>query len=304
MKNSFFIVVTVGLSAGIFCSTLVLIQLLIIKYKDLANKVIFLLILTDLLMGLISICLALNFQDLYCKVTIFFASLIRNIHKFIVLFISYTLYRIIVQNKSITSKVVKFYTFFVLFYSIAQSVFVVLLLNNVGGQTFCILDNNSILSTWYVICSEYFFTFAILVLITYFYLCIRKHLIYEIKNTNCSIIGKRIFAKRLIGFCFVFSFAIVPSAIVVLLMIFGILKDQEISYDLATIFYAWYPFFDSLMYGFTKSFKKNIFNLCMKDPDFESQEEIFYLMRQENMLKPRFYLDLIEKTELGEFAID
>ena len=57
------------------------------------------------------------------------------------------------------------------------------------------------------------------------------------------------------------------------------------------------------MYGFTKSFTRNIFSICIKSPKFDLQEETLFLLRSEQELRPRYYLDLLGESESVIFDV-
>ena len=132
--------------------------------------------------------------------------------------------------------------------------------------------------------------------IIYYYYKIRLKLKAEagIHNLKCN--RNRIFAKRLIGYCVLFTFYFVPFLIVIIEREIVHSTDDE-RYFIETIALELYPILNSLMYGLTKSSKRNLFNICIKDDNFEDQCDIINQMRQEGVLKPRFYLDLIDQSE-------
>lgn len=299
MIQTILILTILGISAGIICSTIVIINIIAIKYKDLSNKMIFWLVLNDLLMSIISIFITFGFNDLYCKFMIFFALLLRSIHKFIVFFISYALYKVVVKNELITHKFLAYYIVVSILFSVIQVTFGVIISNPHQYQNYCTAGSNTLTGLIYFITTEYSVTFTILIAISIFFCKIRSSIKEEIKNSNISSVKKRFFAKRLIGFGFVFSFCVMPFVIVNGLGQFHTIDESDAPRELANLFYAWYPLLDSAVYGFTKSFKRNIFNLCWKDPEFETQEEVLYILREQNLLRPRFYLDLTGQSEIS-----
>ncbi|OMJ74063.1 hypothetical protein SteCoe_27116 [Stentor coeruleus] len=260
---------------------------------------IFWLVFTDLLMSIISIFTTFGFNSDYCKAMIFFALVIRNIHKFIVFFISYTLYQVIVRNAFITYTFLKYYIVISALFSLIQAIFAVVISNPHPYQNFCTAGSGTLLGLIYFVLTEYLVTFFILIAINIFFLKIRSSLKKEIKSSNVSSTKKRFFAKRLIGFGLVFSFTIIPFIIINSLGGLNIVRENYLPREAANLFYAWYPILDCSMYGVTKSFKKNIFNLCWKDPDYETEEEILHILRDQNILRPRFYLDLTGQSEIS-----
>lgn len=303
MNEFIFILTLIGLSLGIFCSVIVLINTIVIKYKDMANIMIFWLVLTDLLMASISIFLFFDINKLYCSIIIFFAMLFRSLNKFISLFISYALYQAIVRNRLISYLFLKYYVLLSIIFSIAQVAFGVLMLNPYSDENYCISGESTANELIYFITTEYAITFIILIVVIYLCLAIRNTIKQEVQNSNLLSSKRRFFAKRLIGYCIVFSFTFIPYVIIKGCEITDTIKNKELLRQIVNLFYAWYPFLDSAMYGLTKSFKRNIFNLCWKNTRFETEEEFLYIMRQENMLRPRFYQDLAGQSELGEISM-
>jgi hypothetical protein len=68
------------------------------------------------------------------------------------------------------------------------------------------------------------------------------------------------------------------------------------------IFYIFYPIFNSVLYGITKSTKKFMCAFLLRDNNYQEEEEILKILRDSNLLREQYYLDLISRTE--EFDYD
>ena len=132
--------------------------------------------------------------------------------------------------------------------------------------------------------------------IIYYYYEIRMKLKAEAGIYNLKCTRKRIFAKRLIGYCVLFTFYFMPFLIVIAERKIQYAEDDQ-RYFIETISVGLYPILNSLMYGFTKSSKRNLFSVCIKNDNFEDQQDMINEMRMEGILQPRFYLDLIDESE-------
>ncbi|OMJ81466.1 hypothetical protein SteCoe_18084 [Stentor coeruleus] len=293
--------IIIGASASLFSSILVIIEICLVKYKDMANILIMALVIIDVLMSLSIYGIIEPVSVLICEISMWICYFIRDFHKIMVLFIARSLYTIIVRSKQITFTFIKLFFFIgfgidllkTLFFALASQVFIN---HGVCASKFY----NSYLNIVFLFADEILPSTIILFIIAYYYYKIRISLMKEALESDIKILNKRIFAKRLIGFGIVFSILIIPVLIITLIQLFGLSLSFDRLLSISLMVYAWYPFCNSLVYGFTKSFKKNIFSICIKTPDFENKEDYLYVLRQANIIRPRFYLDLIGESEHGD----
>ena len=284
-------------SLGFLLTIIVIIVNLKTKNKDFSTYSITILISYDILMAFIGILSTFGINSTYCSVVIFFQQYARIFHVFLIFFIGFSLYSIIVKEKEISFKTIKVFLATSNVFSLAiSSAFIILnLFKNIFG--ICVVDDT--------ITDQMMIAYGIGIVlpsaltqgfIIYYYYNIRLKLKAEtgIHNLKCN--RNRIFAKRLIGYCVLFTFYSVPLLIVIIEREIVHATDDD-RYFIETVALDLYPILNSLMYGLTKSSKRNLFNICIKDDNFEDQCDIINQMRQEGVLKPRFYLDLIDQSE-------
>ena len=284
-------------SIGFLFTITVLIINLRAKHKDFSTYSIIILISYDILMAFIGILSTFGINSTYCSLLIFFQGYVRIFHVFLIFFIGFSLYSIIVKEKEISFKTIKVFLAIsnVLSLAISSLSIILNLSNNRFG--YCVVDDT--------ITTRMIIAYGIGIVlpsaltqgyIIYYYYKIRLKLKAEagIHNLKCN--RNRIFAKRLIGYCVLFTFYSVPLLIVIIEREIVHATDDD-RYFIETVALDLYPILNSLMYGLTKSSKRNLFNICIKDDNFEDQCDIINQMRQEGVLKPRFYLDLIDQSE-------
>ncbi|OMJ67746.1 hypothetical protein SteCoe_35010 [Stentor coeruleus] len=293
------IFIIIGSCLGFISSTLVIIELCWIKYKDLASLLIFFLMITDIVMELM-LPFILYLESSYgCLCSIIVGAIFKQLHKYIIFFIAYSMYHVIVKEKNISFKIIICYLIFAFtlsaFIGIVNAIILTVEINEI-----CIMSTESNTVIYYIsLIWEYFSDFVVLVSLYFFYMKIKNILKKEAENCNLKSARKRIFAKRLFGYCAIFGFYILPYLLGQILYGLGQVKNTIVFQELLWLAYSWYPLLDSMIYGFTKSFKKNIFNCIWKSPDFDTIEETLQILREENILRPRFYLDMIEESEIN-----
>jgi hypothetical protein len=62
------------------------------------------------------------------------------------------------------------------------------------------------------------------------------------------------------------------------------------------VYFILYPITNSIVYGLTNSTKKFMYALCLRDETYDENEELENQLRNENLLAPRVYADLITSS--------
>lgn len=65
---------------------------------------------------------------------------------------------------------------------------------------------------------------------------------------------------------------------------------------------SWFLLLDSIIYGLTKIFKRNLLNSKWKSPNFDTTEETLKASREEGILRPQFYLDKKGESDINIFV--
>ncbi|OMJ92379.1 hypothetical protein SteCoe_4936 [Stentor coeruleus] len=294
--------IIIGASISAFSSLVILIQILLIKYKDLANKLIFILILTDFFMGVITIPTLYALSDIYCRVMIFFGTFLRDLHKFVIFFIAYSLYQIIVKERILSRKIARWYFFFSVFASLARSFPSALCFDLLIDENICI-DEIELSNPGYYVLSlcELIPDVIIFAFIVYYYVNIRVSLRGVANKSGLAITRKKLFAKRLIGFCFAFSIYILPFTIISLLTAYKVIKAKIFYAESAMMIYGWYPLLDTLAYGWNRNWLRSCWAKFCFDKEIKAEEEVLYVLRESKILRPRFYFDLLNRSESTSF---
>jgi hypothetical protein len=68
-------------------------------------------------------------------------------------------------------------------------------------------------------------------------------------------------------------------------------------YEIRIIVIVYYPLFNSLLYGYTKSSKKYLWYLLLKMPDYKESQEIINDIRGVGLIQDRVFLDLADISE-------
>ncbi|OMJ68042.1 hypothetical protein SteCoe_34632 [Stentor coeruleus] len=292
--NTFVISSLIGACSSSLASSLVIIQLCLLKYKDLSNRLLLVLMPIDLAMSIGQIFMLLPINTETCLVFMWLITIARDLHRCFVLLISIVMFLIIVKSKLISTKYLLFYWAFCISLTIIKLTILFSKAEIYIYNDLCLFDpNTSKIGVAIIYTDEIAPDIIIFLIIVYLNNKIRLKLISEAKDCNIQSANKRFFAKRLIGYGLIFSLFFVPSCIFLILYVMHVLTDRILVSNLILEIYSWYPLFNTMIYGCTKSFKKNLFNFLIPSPDFDSQEEVLNLLREENFLRPRFYLDIM-----------
>ena len=289
--------ILVASSMGLASSISVFALALKAKHKDFCNYAILMLIIYDILMDTFGLIGVFGTSRLYCEVTMFFIMYARDCHTILIFFMAYSLYTMIVREKMISIPFIWKTLAFGNLLAICISALVIL-----EGQTsinpgFCILEDG--LSNEQLalnLCTFLIPSIIVLVFIVYYYCHIRSKLKVEADICRLSCTKRRIFAKRLLGYCFVYTFYFLPYLVITIIKLIHY-SNSNVYYVIEMSSICWYPMFNSLMYGLTKSSRKNLFNICIKNLNYDDEQELLYEMRNEGILQPRFYLDLLDEPE-------
>lgn len=146
----------------------------------------------------------------------------------------------------------------------------------------------------------YLITILISYVITFFLLCfyyldIKRKIERDTKEDE--LLGKiqYMYYYRIYGYPLIFCILIVA----------GFLLLIQISYKsisryiefIRMILYGSYSFFDSIFYGMTKSSIKSLKNFIKKSLRYEGKQEIFYFLRNQRVIYPRYIYDIIGISE-------
>ena len=282
---------------GLLLSLFVFIAIVKTKYKDFSNYTILMLISYDILQATAGILGIFGNDSMSCETIIFFLIYARQCHVLLIFLIGFSLFRYIARENKLSRKV--FMTIFLVgnLYAVLYG-FLSVFLNKTNSKLGVCILNDPVTTAEMInfIFGDILPSATVEILIIYYYYEIGVRLKNEasIVNLNCS--RSRVFAKRLLGYCFVFSLYFLPFLVV-------FFEGDYYLSEMALI--GFYPVANSLMYGSTQSTKKNIFNICIKnDPFDDDQEKTIDELRNGGMLHPRFYLDLIGVSESEIFNIN
>ena len=210
----------------------------------------------------------------------------------------YSLFSVIVKEKDLNIVFVKTIIAIGNVFAVSFALASILLNSTHSNLGFCVLEDS--------LSDEELILFAIgvifpsslvLIFIIYYYYNIRLKLKADAEVSNLKSARNRIFAKRLLGYCMIFIFYFIPFLIVV--------EERKIQhansnqrYWIEMVAVGLYPILNSLMYGSTKSIRRNLFNICIKGHQFDVEQEMINEMREEGILQPRYYLDLIDESKV------
>ena len=304
MKEALNIIIIIGACISLLSSTLVIFEIFSIKYKDWANLIILALATIDFLMSALAIMDFTQISNDFCLIIYSLMLFIRDLHKVIVVFMSIALYKSVVLETHFTKKLA------LLYFSMSIGIYLIKSILLIFESKFSWIENMCLIAPVdfeFDFIITFFFEIVISLLILIYigilYNKVRQKLFNEALVCNLYSTKKRFYAKRLIGFGIVFSLIITPTLVILVIDISTHTSDDIFLAKLGMLSYCWYPFLNSLMYGFTKSFTRNIFSICIKSPKFDLQEETLFLLRSEQELRPRYYLDLLGESESVIFDV-
>jgi hypothetical protein len=215
----------------------------------------------------------------------------RTLHTLLIITIAWCLFTIIVrQDISINQKLGNFTII-----TNTISGFIVLIFNIVYLSTNRI-SNHDLMNI-----ENMFFLLPapiILIFIAYLYIKVRKTLKNELESQSQLSCCKRIFAKHLIAYPLNYSFMVLLSILIVLNLLTQSESTARTLFIVADfLFYVLYPILNSILYGITKSTQKFMCAFLLKDKNYHEDEELLKILRDTNLLREQYYLDLISMTE-------
>ena len=284
-----------GLSLSLTSSTILIVLLSRINYKDHSTKLRIYLALIDIISSIsLGIPFIPEFNPLYiCAYNSLYYFVIM-FHGFWVFFISLSLYLIIVHKQE-TLKQFTTASFFV--FALISSLATMLPLMLPYNDQDCFVLNNPNSMFIYLIITLISFEILILICITYFYIRIRKTLKSEISKIDTKSHSNRLLCLRLLGYPILFFIFTIFSE---LNLFQYLLKNQKQTfelYEIRIIVIVYYPLFNSLLYGYTKSSKKYLWYLLLKLPDYKESQEILNDIRGVGLIQDRVFLDLADISE-------
>ena len=294
MLNENTIVICAINSLALVLSLLVFTLILKTEYKDFSNYAILLLILSDIFMACFGILGAFETSMLSCKIILCFRAYFRQCHVFLIFLIGFTLFSVIVKDKKLNV------TLTLLIFVLGNICCIIVAIISISfdktniNSSYCIFDdeltdeNLEIFGFGMVIPSVF-----VQLLIIYYYYKIRLKLKEEAGIYNLKCTRNRIFAKRVLGYCMVFGFFFIPFFIMIYERKISHKNSSE-RYLTEMVCICIYQILNLLIYGSVKSSTRHIAKIFMTNYDFDELEAIVNEMRQENILHPRFYLDLLE----------
>ena len=285
----------IGLGLGTLSSTLVLILLISIKYKDFSTEIRLYSTIIDILSAIVYSFYPLTDTVQFCTTNYFFL-FVNFLHGVWLFYMARSMYKIICKQEEKSRKNIKF-AFALLF--VFSSCVAVAIFADGKQENYCIL-NNEIKSIIYASLAIIFPDMAILCFIIYYYIKIFQVLKAEIMNCDLKSTRNRIYCKRLYGYPLLFLILIIAN-------IFYICDKFIPAYFetfqcIRLILYAYYPFVDSLLYGFTHSTLKHFQSIFVRNSCFVEEQLLLNELREEGYLRPRFYLDFIGKGEKEVFS--
>jgi hypothetical protein len=277
-----------GLSLSFTSSFLVLYVLLKLKYKDISTHLRLYSAIIDILSTFGILFCILNYSESGFCVLNFIYIYSTVSHECWIFYMSLTMYQIICLKKEMNSKAV-FITFLItsLISLIVISPYLFLLESNTCYDIF-ITDFHITYFGCVVVAPE----IIIIFIIGYFYYKIRKSMMKEVGELNR--LNKNLF-NRLFGYVLLFSLLFTDNLLTTIKFTFGENVDP-IDY-MRLVIYSFYSFFDSLLYGFTRSFLRTIKFEFKRNQTFVEQEELLNELRSERLIFPRYYYDIMSQSE-------
>ena len=131
--------------------------------------------------------------------------------------------------------------------------------------------------------------------IIFFYLRIKQSLQVQINLCPVLLNSNKIFFKRIYGYSAVYLIIIIGNMIFFIQFFFS--PYDAFTEIVRVIIYAYYPFFDSLIYGMTKSSKDVLKFNFNRNQDYRTKTELLHDMRMAYMILPRTFYDIIDMSE-------
>ena len=295
MVNYFLVFYFLGLGLSFSSSTILIVLLSRMNYKDHSTKLRIYLALIDIIS---SISLGIPFipvpNPLYnCAYNSLYYFVIM-FHGFWVFFISLSLYLIIVHKQETLNQFTSASFFVFALISLGASM-LPLMLPYDDEDCFVLKNPNSMLV--YLSVTLISFEILILVLISFFYFRIRKTLKNEISKIDTKSHSNHLLCLRLLGYPILFFIFTMFSELILFQYLMKSQNKVIELYEIRIIVIVYYPLFNSLLYGYTKSSKKYLWYLLLKMPDYKESQEIINDIRGVGLIQDRVFLDLADISE-------
>lgn len=295
MESWFNIVYFIGLGLSLLSSSIVLIILLRINFKDHSTKLRVYLTLIDI-GSTISLAIPyIPYKDqLYECIYNAMYYFIIMLHGFWVFFISFFLYMVICRKNN---KVKKMTTPALLVFILISFVATVVVLIIPGNDKNCVVLNTKEMMISYLLVTCVGFEMLVFTMITCFYIKIRQVIKDEFLCEDRKCARNRNLCLRLLGYPILFFILLSFTELNVFQYIYNGTNEGLILFEIRILLIVYYPCLNSLLYGFTKSSKKFFCSLLLKAPDYTENQELLNDIRQVGFIKDRIYMDLADLSE-------
>lgn len=277
-----------GLGTSMISSTTVLIILLNMKFKDHSTKVRAYLSVIDILSTIF-----LGIPYIPTDNRPFYVCLYDSmyyfgimLHGFWIFYISFFLYMIICKNSEL---ITHYTTFAIIVFTIISSLSTFLVLMISSSNQNCVVLTTKKMIIEYLLITIVGFELIIFVFITYFYIKIRKAVKGELMLQNDKSRMKRHYCFRLLGYPILFFILLILGDLNALQFIYP--KENLLFFRIRILILVFYPCFNSVLYGFTKSSRNYLWYLLLRLPEYKEQEEILHEFREYGLMKDRLFMD-------------
>jgi hypothetical protein len=208
----------------------------------------------------------------------------RSIHSMQILYMTWALFKSITQKSIISNKEILKFTIYSNAVALGISLTYFLLIT-LFPELFVLI---------FIIFASCFQDIPFILIgfpLIWFYYHIRKTLKQEFLLTIQIAQQKREIAKRLIVYPIIYL--IYSFLYVVALLAFFLPIDSPTELLVLNMLFCMYPLMNSVVYGISNSTKRFMYVICLKDREYEDIEEVENELRNENLLAPRVYCDLL-----------
>lgn len=295
----FHIVYFIGLGLSLISCSLVLAILFRINFKDNSTKLRIYLSFIDLCS---TIFLAIPYipnggnQIYQCFYNALYYFIIM-LHGFWVLFISFFLYMLICKRND---NVTRFTTPAIIIFTIISSLATIIVLIVPGNGIQCVVLNTKNNMIIYLLITCVGFELTVFTIITIFYIQIRKVIKKELSSEDKQSRRNRVFCLRLLGYPILFFVLLAFTELNVFQYIYSD-SDGLILFEIRILVVVYYPCFNSVLYGYTKSSKKFLWSLLLKVPEYSENQELINDIRAVGFIKDRIFMDLADMSESDIF---
>jgi hypothetical protein len=272
-------------------STIVFYLLLSIKHKDFTVYLKIGLVFYDLIYEISTIVYFFLLDSLMSNEFTYIQALnqtqliySRFIHPVQILYIAYAIYLAITKKSIISTKGILKFAILSNFLALGIAFTYLILIIKLP-------DSSSIIFEGFYLVFQDIPSILVGVSLIWFYYHIRNTLKEEFLLTIPIVQQKRAIAKQLIFYPIVY-FICVCIYLIGIIALFISLNSQArvlVIYIMSIV----YPMLNSVVYGISNSTKRFMYAICLRDKEYEDIEEIEHELRNENLLAPRVYCDLM-----------